>query len=48
MLGGQIIKDSVFTLSEDDDYRHNIIIKKVKETPSAYPRMYAKIKKRPL
>lgn len=47
-LGGVIINDHHFTLSNDEDHRHNIIIKKVKKTPKQYPRAYAKIKKRPL
>ena len=36
-----------FTLT-NDNHRSNIIIKKVKETPNKYPRMFAKIKKQPL
>ncbi|MBO6047050.1 MAG: 16S rRNA (guanine(527)-N(7))-methyltransferase RsmG [Erysipelotrichaceae bacterium] len=48
MLGGRIEKNRRFTLANDDDVRHNIIIRKVKDTPAAYPRSYARIKKRPL
>lgn len=48
MLGGRIEKNRRFTLANDDDVRHNIIIRKVKDTPAAYPRTYARIKKRPL
>ena len=48
MLGGQIIKDVSFALSKDQDYRHNIIIHKIRKTPSQYPRLFGKIKKQPL
>lgn len=47
VLGGKIEKIVDFKLS-NDDHRSNIIIKKVKSTPSKYPRMFAKIKKQPL
>lgn len=47
VLGGKVEKIIDFKLS-NDDHRSNIIIKKVKSTPSKYPRMFAKIKKQPL
>ena len=43
LLGGEIESTHDFTLAN-----HNIIIKKVKETPKKYPRMFSKIKKSPL
>ncbi|MGX8679829.1 MAG: 16S rRNA (guanine(527)-N(7))-methyltransferase RsmG [bacterium] len=48
ILGGQLEQDISFTLSAEDDYRHNLIIRKVKPTPKAYPRAFGKIKKKPL
>ena len=48
LLGGQIESTHDFTLANHDDFRSNIIIKKVKETPKKYPRMFSKIKKSPL
>lgn len=48
MLGGKLEQDISFTLAQDDDYRHNLIIKKVKNTPKQYPRPFGKIKKKPL
>lgn len=47
VLGGKVEKIVDLKLS-NDDHRSNIIIKKVKSTPSKYPRMFAKIKKQPL
>jgi 16S rRNA (guanine527-N7)-methyltransferase len=48
LLGGEIESTHDFTLANHDDFRSNIIIKKVKETPKKYPRMFSKIKKSPL
>ncbi len=48
ILGGQVESIHDFTLSDDDDHRSHIIIKKVKLTPAQYPRQFAKIKKKPL
>ena len=48
LLGGQIESTHDFTLANHDDFRSNIIIKKVKETPKKYPRMFSKIKKSPI
>ena len=48
LLGGQIESTHDFTLANHDDFRSNIIIKKVKETPKKYPRIFSKIKKSPL
>lgn len=47
ILGGQIENIYDFTLTNDDQRSH-VIIKKVKATPSKYPRQFAKIKKKPL
>lgn len=47
-LGGKIEKEISFTLSNKEDHRSNILIKKQKPTPKQYPRIYAKIKKQPL
>lgn len=47
LLGGKVEKVIDFTLT-NDDHRSNIIIKKVKDTPVKYPRMFGKIKKQPL
>lgn len=47
-LGGEFVKDHHFTLSGEDDHRHNLVIKKVKETPKKYPRAFGAIKKKPL
>ena len=47
ILGGQIEKVTDFTLT-NNDHRSNIIIKKIKNTPAKYPRMFSKIKKQPL
>lgn len=48
ILGGKIEKIVDFNLANHDDHRSNILIKKVKDTPSKYPRMFSKIKKSPL
>lgn len=37
--------DFTFTLSDQNDHRHNIVIKKVISTPAKYPRNYGQIKK---
>ncbi|MCD7809331.1 MAG: 16S rRNA (guanine(527)-N(7))-methyltransferase RsmG [Erysipelotrichaceae bacterium] len=47
-LGGQITMETEFTLSDDNDYRYNLYIEKVKKTPHKYPRSYSQIKKKPL
>lgn len=47
-LGGKVTKQVDFCLSDDEDLRSNIIIKKIKKTPNQYPRMFSKIKKQPL
>ena len=48
VLGGEVMDDFTFTLSDQNDHRHNIVIKKVKSTPAKYPRNYGQIKKKPL
>lgn len=47
-LGGKVIKEEDFTLTDENDHRCNIYIHKVKPTPSKYPRAFGKIKKKPL
>ncbi|MCD7894304.1 MAG: 16S rRNA (guanine(527)-N(7))-methyltransferase RsmG [Erysipelotrichaceae bacterium] len=47
-LGGQIVMEKEFTLSDDNDYRYNLYIEKMKKTPNKYPRSYSQIKKKPL
>lgn len=47
LLGGKVEQSVDFTLT-NDNHRSNIIIKKVKDTPSKYPRIFGKIKKQPL
>ena len=46
ILGGQLI--AVHKHNYQDQSRSNIQIKKIKETPSQYPRNYGKIKNKPL
>lgn len=48
LLGGKIENIDEFTLPNEKSLRINIYIKKIKNTPSIYPREFAKIKKRPL
>lgn len=47
-LGGKIIKEVDFTLTDENDHRCNIFIHKVKQTPIKYPRQFGQIKKKPL
>ncbi|MCD8027474.1 MAG: 16S rRNA (guanine(527)-N(7))-methyltransferase RsmG [Erysipelotrichaceae bacterium] len=47
-LGGQIVLEEEFTLSNDNDHRYNLYIKKVSKTPHQYPRSFGQIKKKPL
>ena len=47
ILGGKVESVNDFTLT-NDNHRSNIIIKKVRDTPAKYPRMFGKIKKQPL
>lgn len=47
-LGGQLDHVDDFELSAESGKRMNFFIKKVKPTPTKYPRPYAKIKKNPL
>ena len=47
-LGGKLERVEAFNLPQHDDQRMNFYIKKVKATPKAYPRAFAKIKKNPL
>lgn len=47
-LGGEVMKQESFTLTDENDHRCNIYIHKVKSTPSQYPRDFSRIKKKPL
>lgn len=47
-LGGKVIKEVDFTLTDESDHRSNIYICKEKKTPIQYPRPFGKIKKKPL
>lgn len=47
-LGGKVIKQVDFTLTDENDHRCNIYIHKVKNTPRNYPRPFGKMKKKPL
>lgn len=48
ILGGQVEQSIDFTLTDENDHRCNIYIRKVKPTPPKYPRQFGKIKKKPL
>jgi 16S rRNA (guanine527-N7)-methyltransferase len=48
ILGLEIVENHNLFLPETNEERNILIIKKVKNTPSKYPREYAAIKKRPL
>ena len=47
-LGGELYKEEDFTLTDENDHRCNMYIKKKKSTPSKYPRQFSQIKKKPL
>ncbi|MFR7591582.1 MAG: 16S rRNA (guanine(527)-N(7))-methyltransferase RsmG [Longibaculum sp.] len=47
-LGGKVVKEVDFTLTDENDHRSNIFIHKIKNTPKTYPRPFGKIKKKPL
>lgn len=47
-LGGKVINEVSFTLTDENDHRSNIFIHKVKPTPAKYPRAFGRIKKKPL
>ena len=44
ILGGKVEKTIELELPEDAGKREIIVIRKVKETPTKYPRIFAKIK----
>ena len=48
VLGGKVAKVVSFNLPDEAGERDLIIIKKVKSTPTKYPRQFNKIKERPL
>lgn len=47
-LGGKVINEVSFTLTDENDHRSNIFIHKVKPTPAKYPRAFGQMKKKPL
>lgn len=47
-LGGKLVKEINFTLTDENDHRCNMYIHKIKKTPIQYPRPFGKIKKKPL
>lgn len=47
-LGGKVVNEVDFTLTDENDHRSNIFIHKIKATPQIYPRPFGKIKKKPL
>lgn len=47
-LGGEVIDTIEFDLPNDAGKREIIVVKKVKKTPQKYPRIFAKIKEKPL
>lgn len=48
ILGGKIKEQITFTLPDSDIYRNLVVIEKVSETPSKYPRNAGKVDKKPL
>jgi 16S rRNA (guanine527-N7)-methyltransferase len=48
ILGGKVVDKKIFTLPESDINHSLIIIEKIKETPTKYPRAGGKPKKDPL
>ena len=48
ILGGKIVERIKFELPDSAGEREIIVIKKVKATPTKYPRAFAKIKEKPL
>ena len=48
ILGGKVIKTINFDLPDDAGSRSLILIEKISETKSKYPRAFARIKERPL
>ncbi len=48
LLGGEVERSVDYLIPDTDIIHRIIVVKKVKETPSAYPRRFAKIKQQPL
>ncbi len=48
ILGGRIEKIIEFSLPDEQEKRQILVIRKIKATPSLYPRAYGKIKEKPL
>ncbi len=47
-LGGEVVKEIDFTLTDENDHRCNMFIHKSTLTPQKYPRQFGQIKKKPL
>lgn len=47
-LGGKILRETDYTIPDTDIIHRAVWIEKIRPTPAAYPRRYAKIKQRPL
>lgn len=47
-LGGEYVKTIEFELPDEAGKREIIVIKKIKTTPEKYPRLFSKIKEKPL
>lgn len=47
-LGGEYVKTIEFELPDEAGKREIIVIKKIKATPQKYPRLFSKIKEKPL
>ena len=47
-LGGEYVKTIEFELPDEAGKREIIVIKKIKNTPEKYPRLFSKIKEKPL
>jgi len=48
VLGGKIVDIKTYSVGEDFPDRRVIIVEKIRKTPDAYPRRYAKISAKPL
>jgi len=47
-LGGKIVDIKTYSVGEDFPERRIVVVEKVRKTPDAYPRRYAKITAKPL
>ncbi|MBQ2866154.1 MAG: 16S rRNA (guanine(527)-N(7))-methyltransferase RsmG [Clostridia bacterium] len=48
VLGGKIVDIKTYSVGEDFPERRVVIVEKIRKTPDAYPRRYAKISAKPL